>query len=415
MKKISECKREFEIEIPVDEVEKEMESILAQYSSRAKVKGFRPGKAPKDLIKRMYSAEIREDLINSLVPRALNKELEKSGVEPLGSPVISDLTHHEGSSLQFKAQIEVWPEFRLPDYKSIKIEKMKVSVTQKEIAESLEQLQMKSARYVPVENRGVEDGDYVVVEFKGKDLKTKKHLPMERAVVLAGHPDNEKALNTNVLGLKPNEDIAFTIKHKEDHSDKKLAGKEIQYDLKVISIKQRELPEINDDFARDLGEFDNLKELKTKLKQELLASKNQVREREIAEEVIRKTSDKIAVELPESLVEQEYVSALRRQLSVQEKKGMSEEEIESLKKKAREKAQQTVKNHMILKKIAEKEEIKVTEKDIKERMEAIARANNVPLANVIEHINKEGRREEIEESIQLRKTIDFLAECAIMN
>jgi len=415
LKKISECKREFEIEIPVDEVEKEMESILAQYSSRAKVKGFRPGKAPKDLIKRMYSAEIREDLINSLVPRALNKELEKSGVEPLGSPVISDLTHHEGSSLQFKAQIEVWPEFRLPDYKSIKIEKMKVSVTQKEIAESLEQLQMKSARYVPVENRGVEDGDYVVVEFKGKDLKTKKHLPMERAVVLAGHPDNEKALNTNVLGLKPNEDIAFTIKHKEDHSDKKLAGKEIQYDLKVISIKQRELPEINDDFARDLGEFDNLKELKTKLKQELLASKNQVREREIAEEVIRKTSDKIAVELPESLVEQEYVSALRRQLSVQEKKGMSEEEIESLKKKAREKAQQTVKNHMILKKIAEKEEIKVTEKDIKERMEAIARANNVPLANVIEHINKEGRREEIEESIQLRKTIDFLAECAIMN
>ena len=414
MKKISESKREFELEVPAEKVKKEMDRILTQFSSTAKVKGFRPGKAPRSIVKQMYYPEIKDSLINSLVPKALKEELEKHSIDPLGSPVINSISYEEGGGIRFKAQIEVWPDFSLPDYKNIKVQKKKTSITEKEINTSLNQLQERSAQYIPVEGRGVMNGDYVIAEFKGQDLKTKKHLPTERSVILAGHPDNDSVLNESIKEMKQDEERDFTIKYKKDHPNKKLAGKDIKYALRVISIKEKKLPEINDDFAKDLGEFNDLKDLKMKIKEELLGSKKTIRKREIAEEIIQKTSDKVAVELPEGLVEQEYIAVLKRLLSTQGRKDMSEGDLNSLKENAKKKAQQNVKSHLILKKIAEKEDIKVSEEDISEELKAVAEARKIPLSTVMGNLDREGGREEIRENILLKKTIDFLAECAIM-
>jgi len=414
VKELSQCKREIEVEVDSEEVLQEWERILAEYSRKAKIPGFRPGKAPRDVVKRMFYPEIKDSLINYLAPKALNEELKSQNLNPIGNPVVNELHFKEGEPFRLKAQIEIWPEVSLPEYKKAKAKEKKVSVTEKEIDQSLEELRLKAAQYVPVEGRGVVDGDYVIAELKGKNFKTKKFFPTEKVVIIAGAPDNESSLNKKILGLKPNDETHFILTHSKEHPNKKLAGKKIEYDLKVISIKERQIPEINDDFAKELGEYENLKDLKAKIKESLLSAKQKESKNEMAQEILKDISGRVSFELPETVVEQETLAILRRLLSSQPQKQPKREEMEKLREEAGAKAKQNLKNHLILRKIAEKEKIDVSDEELHEEMKAIARANNLALAKVIEAINREGRREEIRDAILFKKTVDFLVESAII-
>jgi trigger factor len=414
VKNINECKKEIQLEIPAAEVMKEWDRVLAQFTSRAKIKGFRQGKAPQDMIKRMYYHDIRETLINNLVPPALNRTLSEKHIRPVGQPVISDLHFKEEEPIRFKVTIETWPEIHLPEYTGIKISKKKASVAEKEVNDSIEELRAKSAQYIPVEGRGVKDGDYVVAEIKGKNTNSNKSLPTERVVILAGHKDNEEALNKNITGLKPDERTQFTVQYKNDFQNKKLAGQKIAYDLKIESIKEKMLPEINDDFAKDLGDYKNLVDLKTQLKEQLLESKKTAKRHEMAEEIIGKISEQMSMELPESVIEHESNALLSRRLNSLPQKNLSKEALDSLRKDMRKRAIQNIQNHLILTKIAEKEKLEVSEEEIKEEMKLIAKKHNVPLARVVESINQEDQKEELKDSLLIRKTVDFLVKSAII-
>jgi trigger factor len=415
VKSINDSKREIELIVSADRVQQEFTKAVKQYAQRTKIKGFRPGKAPAHLVKQMYLAEIKEAVINSLAPEALNKELRDHDLNPLGSPVISQLSFEEGQPLQFTAQFDVWPEFELPEYTKVPVKKKKVSVTDKEVTESLEDLQVKSAQYIPVEGRGVVNEDYVVLEIKGKDVRTKKFLPTEKVVVLAGHPDNEKALNDNIMGLKPEAGTVFSVQYEKDHANKKLAGKHVEYDVKVVSIKEKSLPEINDDFAKDLGEFNDLKDLKAELKTQIRAAKESDIKSEMADEIIQIISGRVTFDLPESIVENERLAILRQILSTQSPQGLTKEDADKLNSEAREKASQNIKNHIILKTIAEREKIAATPEDLDEELEIIAKNNKIPLAQLKARIEKEGQREEIEDRLLLKKTVDFLLKNAIIS
>ncbi len=290
IKILSGCKREIELDIEADEVTKEFERIVTQFSSRAKIPGFRPGKAPRDIIKQRFYPEIKESLFNSLIPKALSEELKTQNLDPVGMPVVDDLHFKEGQPLHLKAQFEVWPEFNLPVYKKIKVKNKKVSITDQEINQSLEELRLRSAQYMPVEGRGVREEDYVVAEMKGKDLKTKKFLPQEKVVILAGHAENEELLNKKLIGSMPGEEKKFTLDYDENHQNKKLAGKKIEHSLKVISIKEKKIPALDDEFAKELGEFENLKDLKEKIKKEIISSKEKATKQDMAEEIIKKAN-----------------------------------------------------------------------------------------------------------------------------
>jgi len=414
VKELSQCKREIEVEIEADETLREFNRILAQYSSNAKIPGFRPGKAPKDIVKRMFYPEIKDFLINSLVPKALKQELQSQNLKPVGSPVVKELYFKEGEPFRLKAQLEIWPEINLPEYKNIKIKKKKISVADEEINLSLEELRINASQYVPVEGRGVVDGDYVVAEMKGRDTKSKKFLPTEKVVILAGNPNNEEILNQNLVGLKPNEESHFVLTYSKDQKNKKLADKTIEYNLKVISLKERKIPEINDEFAKDLGEYENLKDLKEKIKESIIASKEKESKEEMAKEIIKNISDKLSFELPETLVEEEYKAVLNRLLSANPEQNIKEEEVKKLKAEGRRMVTDNIKNHMILTKIAEKENIEVSEEEIHEELNAIAKANNLPLAKVIDTVNREGKREDLKNTILFKKTVDFLVESAII-
>lgn len=414
VKKLTQCKREIEVEIETSETSREFDRILAQYSSRAKIPGFRPGRVPKDIVKRMFYPEIKDSLVNSLVHKALKQELQSQNLKPIGAPVVNEIHFKEGEPFRLKAQFEIWPEITLTEYKNIKIKKKKVSVTDEEINHSLEELRLNASQYVPVEGRGVVDGDYVIVEVKGKDTKSKKFLPTEKVVILAGDSNNEEILNKNLMGLKPNEETLFVLTYSMDHEKKKFAGKTIEYNLKVISVKERKIPEINDEFAKDLGEYEDLEDLREKIKESVVATKEKESKKKMAEEIIKNISDKLCFELPEALVEEEYKAVLNRLLSSNPQKNLKKEELEKLKAEGRRMATDNIKNHLILMKIAEKENIKVSEEEVHEELKAIAKENNLPLAKVIDTINKEGRREDLRNTLLFKKTVDFLVESAII-
>ncbi len=408
----SASRRELDIEVPSEEAAREFEKVLDDYGSRVKLDGFRRGKAPRDMVKRLFSEEIREAVIENLAPRVLRESLRSENINPVSTPVIRDVRFRSGEPFRFKAVVEVIPEFDLPPYKKIKVETAAVRVEESEIDRYLEDLRQKSAEYTPVEDRGVKDGDYVLIEWKGRDLKTKRFLPTEKILVLAGHPDNEKNLNESLVGLKSQETRRLVIAYPPDHAQKKLAGREIEYEIKVISIKEKKVPEMTDEWAKDLGEFDNLAGLRAKVSGELEKAKADAARRERGEEAVRALAEGVTLELPESLVEQEAQSILRGWASSL-KRGLTGPEVEGLKQQAREQAARSLKRSLILRKIADRERLSVSDEDIEEEIREMAKRNGVPLAQLAARISEEGRRDDIRTALLARKAIDFLLEKAV--
>jgi trigger factor len=409
----SPSKRELEIEVSADEVVKEWDKVLLEYASRARLDGFRRGKAPQEMVKRLFYSEIKDAVIENLVPRALRESLRAENISPVGTPIVREAVFLEGQPFRFIAVVEVLPAFELPPYAKIRVPKKEAKVEAEEVARSLEELRQKSAEYVPVEGRGVADGDYVVVEWKGRDLKTKRFLPTEKTLVLAGHADNEKPLNDNLKGIVPGETRKFVISYPRDHAQKRLAGKEIEYEISVSSIKEKRVPEVSDEWAKDLGEYESLGVLKEKVRQELEKAKEEAVRRETGEEMVKGLVEKLQLELPESLVEEEAVSILRN-WAAQLPAGLPAGQVEELRAKAGEKARENLKTSLLLQKIAHREKLAVGDEEVEEEIKALARRNNVPLAQLIEKVNQGGRREEIRNTLLLRKAIDFLVDNAVL-
>jgi trigger factor len=409
----SPSKRELEIEVAADEVNKEWEKALLEYASRARLDGFRRGKAPKEMVKRLFYQDIKDAVIENLAPRALRESLSRQNISPVGTPEISEAVLQEGKPFRFKAVVEVLPAFEIPSYKKIRVKKREVEVAKEDVDRSLEELRQKSAEYVPVEGRGVVDGDYVVVEWKGKDLKTKRFLPTEKVLVLAGHPDNEKGLNETLKGMAPGEIRRFVVSYPQDHAQKKMAGRTVEYEIKVISIKEKKVPEMSDEWAKDLGEYENLDALKQRMRQELEKARQEEARREMGEELVRGLVDSLQLELPQSLVDTEVLSILRG-WAPQLPADLPSQQVEEIREKAQAQAQRSLKSSLLLQRIASQEKLAVGDEEVEEELRAMAKRNNVPLAQLAERISQEGRREDIRSSLLLRKAIDFLLDNAVL-
>lgn len=415
VKDVRPTQKEIEAELRAEDVNKEYERILDQYAGRVKMKGFRQGKAPKDMVKQMFGPDIQKSVLDSLIPQVLDEVLESQGIRAVGVPMVKDVSHDSGQPLRFKAVIEVWQEFELPSYKKIKAKKKEVVVSEDDIRRTLDELREKATEYVPVENRGVANGDYVVIELQGKDQKTKRLMPAEKVVVLAGHEGNDSAINENLAGLKPGEEKTFAYSYPADHKNKKLAGKNIEYRLKVNSIKEKRLPELDDDFAKTHGEFENLAGLRDKIRQEIQTRRELAGRHETAEEILKQILDRSSIELPASVVEDEAEAVLKNMLSsAPPQQNLTKEMVEALQGSARIQAEANLKRHLILRKIAEAEGLKVADAEVDQEIKALARKNNIPLGRAIETFNQEDRRENLKTNLLMRKTIDFLVEEAII-
>ncbi|MGZ5554867.1 MAG: trigger factor [Candidatus Aminicenantales bacterium] len=412
---LSPSRKEIELEIPDAEFHEEYEKILGEYVAKAKLDGFRIGHAPRERVKALFDHDITHDVYDALIPRVLEEELRALRLNPINVPELKDLKHEEGQALRATAAFEVMPGFELPDYRAVRVKKKPVEVSEEDLAKALEDIRARAAEYVPVEGRGVADGDYAVVEMQGRDARTKRLLPVEKAVVLAGHAENEPAMNEKITGMTPGEERPFEVVYPKEHANKRVAGKDIVYGLKVCEIKEKKLPPLDDEFAKSLGASEGLTALKGKVRQELLAARERASQNEAASEVLKAITDKAALELPESAIEQESLAILRRLLSAYRDRGIAPEALEILKGEARRQAVEHLKNHLVLEKIAQKEGFQVTEEEVQAEIHNLARANNIQEAALADMIRRdEHRREEMVESLLFRKTVDFLMKMAII-
>ena len=412
---LSPSRKEFELEIPAEEVEREYSKVLSDYANRVKLPGFRKGHAPKDMVRNLFDHDILHDVYDELIPRSLGVELKAHNLNPVNVPEIRDLKHDHGQPLRCTVAFEVLPEFDLPDYRSVQVPEHPATVDDADVEKALKDIQAKAAEYVPIAGRGVEDGDYVVAEIHGKDLKTKRFLPVEKAVVMAGHAENESALNEVLKGQKPGEERSFRVSHGNDHPNKRVAGKEIEYVLKVSEIKEKKVPALNDDFARSVGEYAGLDDLKERLRKELLEARERGARNTTASAVLQEIAKQVSLELPESLVERETLSVLKRMLSSASRQTrIPAEALEGLKAQARRQAAEHLTNHLILEKIARQEGLEATEEEIQEEIRELAKANGVPEKYLADMVAREERREELRETLLFRKTVDFLVKNAII-
>lgn len=414
VKTISPSRREIDLEIPWDRVRAELDRAVGVFAGRVKLAGFRQGKAPRDMVRRLYDEEIREDVVEHLVPEVLEEELKDTGLRPVNVPVIEDLSFVEDQPLKCRVSFEVLPDFSLPDWRSITVEAKPAGVEGPDVDHALEDLRNRGAQYVPIEGRGVAEHDYAVVEIQGRDKATKRLLPVEKSVILVGRPDNDPDLDRAVNGLKPGEERQFDASYPKEHPNRKVAGKEIAYRVKVLELKERKLPELDDEFAKSLGDYADLADLKAKLRSGLEASKEAARRNAVASDILKELAVKAEIELPESLLERETLAVARRLLSAYPGAAGTPEAAETLKTEARRQAEQNIKSHLILEKLAREEGLEVADAEIEAEVRMMSQANNLDVERLLATLRREGKEEEIRENLLFRKAIDFLVRNAIM-
>lgn len=413
---IDATRREVDIEIPAADAGREFEAALDRATSRVKLDGFRAGRAPRDMVKRMLAEDLRQSVIEALAPRAIHEALRSRADAPLEPPVLHDIRYEEGEPLRFTASFEVWPEFDLPDLRSVQVRKQRVPVGDSDVEAALNALRQRTATFIPVEDRGAADGDYVAVEVRARDLQTKRFFPTEKTVLLAGAADNDPAFNAQLQGLKAGEDRAFRADYPADHPDRKLAGKSVEYTLRALSLKARKLPEPDDDWARSLGDYAGLEDLKSRVRNELQTGRDLQARREAAEEMLQAIADKLALPLPAGLVEREAESILAEALAGPDGKPVRvpPAELEPLRAEAGRRAERKVRNHMILRKVAGAQGLEVSEQETDDEIRRLAQSHNVPFGRLRETFDAEDRREELRTSLLMKKAVDFLARSAIM-
>jgi trigger factor len=426
------CKREVSVEIPADVVAGEMESFIKKYQKLARLPGFRKGKTPATIIKQRFAGDLRSEVLESLVPKYLREAIAKQKLDPISQPAITDLKMDEGKPWTFKAAFEIMPEISLADYSDVKPEKKDVSVRDKEVEEALEHLREQQASFDPVEDRAIENKDYAQVSFVGtpKSVATPKGegtpqgegpaegegqpVNVDDIMVEIGGINTVAEFSDNLRGAKAGEVREFEVSYPEDFQDKRLAGKTVSYSVTIKSIKKKTLPELNDDFAKSIGnEFTSVAELRDRIRNNMEAERKHSVEHEAKDKLVEELVKRNEFPIPESLVERQIDTRLERGLRALAAQGMRAEDMRKmdmprLRAGQREGAIREVKASLILEKVAEKEKIEVSDEEVQKEIDALAAQTQQTPAEIRARLTRDGALERIKDRMRNEKALELL-------
>jgi trigger factor len=438
------CKREVSVEIPADVVAKHQETLVQQYSKQARIPGFRKGKVPASMVRNRFSSEITSDVVEHLVPQYFREAVVKGGYRPVSQPHIYGLEFTPGEPIKFKAAFEVLPEFDLGDYKAIKVEKPDVTVTDVQIDHEIKLLQEKQASFDPVdEERGAQNGEFVQVSFEARpknladdepeaesaeektagakaaespDQKDAAAQPvqMEEVLVEIGGANTIPEFTRNLAGAKAGEERSFEVSYPEDFYDKRLAGMVFDYKVKVNAIKKKALPELNDEFAKELSpDFQNLGDLKQRFRENMEAELKHKTEHDAKDKLIEELLAKHDFPVPRSMVEHQIDLRLERGLRALAAQGMKTEDMRRmdfgrLRAGQEEFAIKEVKSSVLLAKIAIKENIQVSDEELNNEIEAMAAQMQQPVEEVRKRLTEDNAVERLRDRMRSEKALNLL-------
>jgi len=410
----SSTRREIEVEIPVEAVNRETDSLIQKYQKLARIPGFRRGHVPASVIRQRFSEDLKSDVVEALVPRYFRKAADKQGLIPVSQPQVTDLHLKENEPLRFKASFEVMPEIKVEGYKELRAEKPEIVVTDDEVEQSLSNVREQHATYSAVEGRALADGDYAQVSLDGQPKDgDRKPVHMDEIMVEIAGKDTMPEFTENLRGASAGDERVFDVVYAQDAAEQRLAGKTFTYTVKVHSIKQKSLPELDDQFATQLGEFKSLDEVRQRLREGMAAERKHAAEHGAKDKLVAELVKRSEFEVPEALVERQIDVRLERGLRALAAQGMKAEDIKKmdlnrLRVGQREQALQEVKASLLLDKIAEEEKIEVSDEEINGEINSLAQQSKQTPEAIRARLTRDGALDRIRNRIRSEKTLDFL-------
>ncbi len=419
-----ECMREVEIEVPADEVTKSFRSVIKRYQKLARIPGFRPGKVPESVLRNRFAGQIREEVVEAILPQHFRGAIAEKGLRPVSQPQVSNLQLEEGQPLRFKAVFEVLPEFSVDGYQDVKVEKPGTELTDEEFDAELERIRDAHSTMEPVTvDRGLEDGDWAQISFKGElqgenaegGETAQQPIGGQDVSVEIGGKDTVQAFSDALRGAKPGQELKFEVTYPGDFGQKRMAGKTVAYDVEVRGIRRKVQPELDDQFARELGKYESLDEMKQKLREHLASDKKHRLEVDTRNRLVDALVARFSFPVPESLVQSQIDARLERGLRALAAQGMRTEDMrkldfDRLRDAQREAAANEVKGTIVLDRIAEAEKIDVTDEEVERELQVISLQTREPLENLRERLTREGNLARIREQLRREKTGNFLVE-----
>jgi len=415
---ISSIKKKISIEIPEDEVGKEVESFYKELGRTAKIKGFRPGKVPRNILERYFKDYVKAEVVRKLIEESYPKALTETHLEPVSPPMVDPGEFAEGKPFQYSAVIEVKPEIKLEGYTGLKIEGKREEVKDEEVEERLKALQNLHSNLKTIsEVRTIQAGDFVILNYEaslnGKPLEGGKAIDF---TVEVGSGQFIPALEEKIIGLKPEEQKEIEVTFPQDYGYQKWAGQTISFQVKIKEIKEKILPPLDDEFAKDLGAYSSFGELKAKLTEDIKKEKELALERQLKDLVVDRLLETNPFEVPESLVEEQakaMVSDTKLKLAAQgvvfKNLGVSEEKLQEDYKAM---AQKQVRTFLILDRIAGQEGIAVTDQEAEDRLKEMSERTHQKFEVVKQYYEKNGLLPEVKAGILRDRALSFLLEKA---
>jgi trigger factor len=426
---VSDTQKNLVVEIPSTVVDAEIDKVARDYSKAARVPGFRPGKVPAKVVRQRFRDQILHDVAHGLIPRAVDEALRERGVEPVDTPDIRDVIVEEGQPLKFTATFETVPPIEPGDYSTLTIHQKSPSVPESDVDGALDNLRNRGARYEPVVGRGIEKGDSVVMDLV-RTAYAKQEEPLvviageepprgqpqtdkhEDVTVEIGAPANPPGFDDQLIGLREGVEKTFDVKYPADYEIAELAGSNVTYSVQVKAIRQRVVPALDDEFAKDLGEFENLEALRARIRADLEHEAGHEAEREERSELLKQLASRVTFDVPASLLDreidrrmEEFVRRLMDQNIDPMKVNVNWEEF---REKQRDAASEAVRSALALDEVARREHIAVTEDDLQAEVERYAERSGRTVAAVRAKLEKEGGLARLYSGLRREKTVDFL-------
>ena len=419
VEEISQAKRRITVEIEEEKVASKYHQALLEFSKRVKIKGFRPGKIPRKIIEQYYGTQIINEVKNDIIRESFSEVIEETKLFPLSSPAIEDGVVKPGEPFSYTIDMEVRPEFELKDYMGLTVEKEIIDVSEDTVDKRLEEIREAHAQLISVDKgRGVEEGDYAVVDYTGFwNGKSLTDTTGSDYTVLVGSKQFYPEIETGIVGLKKDEEKEITVAFNADFNDKRLAGKNVVFRVKIKDIKVKDVPELNDEFARSLGdEFSSLTVLRERVREDLTLQEERRVDREVKGRLLKKIAATVDFELPQSLVQREIersITSIKQSIgrsgSQLESAGFSEEKMRD---ELRPVAERRVKEDFVLAKIADMEHITLEEHETRDGFQSLAAQTGKDQAALERFYETNNLMDSFKDQLLTEKTLNHLLQGA---
>ena len=421
---VSPTRKEIRIEIEPAQIRSAYDRVSQQYSKAANVPGFRPGHAPTSVVRSRYKSEIRSEVLRELIPEAVNQGITEHSLNPLGEPNVeldntAAFERLGEEPLTIRVGLEVLPEVQLGEYKGLEVNRRKRPITDADVDRMIESLRENTAALQPVEDRASELGDTVTVNARGNfvDEPEEEEIKVDDVEVVLGGQGVQKEFTESLTGVRADESRTFQVEYPADFSSPGLAGKKVEYTTEVISVRKKELPELDDEWVKSLGgDLDSVETLKSKIREDLEARATTESDHLVRDEIMKKLLDAHKFEVPESLVDQQTRHRLETVANQMMQRGIDprnpEINWESARNEIKGQAEEDVRATMLLEKIAEVENIFVSEEEVEAEIDAIATASRQSKEQVRAALTKNGGERSIAHRLRNRKALDLLVDNA---